>query len=536
MPAYVVNDINAGSSFNSVTGMRVQNPAIDYSSPLYSHKFASMHAGKRRSVLQRPVAHLARRRPRRGRRRHLRPRRHQPRHWGHGDQQLHRSNATSLVIGEWSSSLLFTITGTGPYSKQVTGATATSLAPISRPAATAWARPTVFRSFAASTTRPRTPPTAQPPGAPCSATERAAITAMPASSSCWGRPGGSPTFYYLSTGYGSRSGIRTESSTSRLRTSMAITSPTSVCGRYPRQRLALRCDRSEPEQLDGDAGRRRAHTRLLLAHGRVHHDQGGCRRRCLDAESPHSRRVRHGQVTNFSNTAPTGFSTTQQYLIGMWDWNMSKWNSMSNIVYDALSTTTTPVASDCRRCTGADQRLGPPRAADHHGLVRPEWCDEQRIDLDIGRGLLPNREQQLHRLGGQQHGCSNSNQYGWYLPPGHGICQCERPELSHADDEHRRLVRGRAGDFQPHARGRRFIVNTTIPPTTSINTCSSTNAGGLDDGDRSATGGALAKILLSARTAPTSTEPRAARHSPEPAARRRYNSAHPPAGRLRATS
>ena len=67
---------------------------------------------------------------------------------------------------------------------------------------------------------------------------------------------------------------------------------------------------------------------------------------CLDQlESSGHGRVRHRAATAFTNSLAATYSTTQQYLIGIWDWNMGAWNATTSPVkYDALTSSTTPVA------------------------------------------------------------------------------------------------------------------------------------------------------------------------------------------------
>ena len=184
--------------------------------------------------------------------------------------------------------------------------------------------------------------------------------------------GGQPTFYYLSTGYGSE----------RISERNRVTTPADLDGDHlvdyvyagDIQGNVWRFDLTSqnPSNWTVIEGRRRADARLFVAERRADHDQGDRRLHRLDPEPPHPHRVRNGLRTSSTKNAPT-YATTQQYLIGVWDWNMSAWNAMSNVTYDALSTTTTPLAPTTGRCSRADQRPEPAwrRRASPARTIRP---------------------------------------------------------------------------------------------------------------------------------------------------------------------
>jgi type IV pilus assembly protein PilY1 len=48
-----------------------------------------------------------------------------------------------------------------------------------------------------------------------------------------------------------------------------------------------------------------------------------------------------GQRTQFTNSTPVAFQSATQALYGVWDWNMSGWNAKSNVQYAALAATNT---------------------------------------------------------------------------------------------------------------------------------------------------------------------------------------------------
>ena len=45
-----------------------------------------------------------------------------------------------------------------------------------------------------------------------------------------------------------------------------------------------------------------------------------------------------GQQVPLSNTAAASYSGTQQYLYGVWDWNMVAWNAKSSTTYASLTS------------------------------------------------------------------------------------------------------------------------------------------------------------------------------------------------------
>ncbi len=504
MPEYVANRINTGSAFQSVTGTFIQDPAQDYSSPLYAHKFSVdgtpgdgdlFYDGQWHSWLVGGLGaggsaiyaldvtnpgigtpaddHDARR------------------HDGH---HLHTNKRPQLGHRRMVELARLHDLGHGPLSPRRSAApTRTSSVPTWAPAARAWARPTAPRRSAAFTTQ-RSTVAAPPPGARSSATVSAAITAMPAFSSCWPAPRACrPTFYYLSTGYGSRTGT-----------------PNGI-------------EEVAPADLDGD------HIIDYVYAGDI---LGNVWRFDLTSQNPSNWTVTKvggvptpvysapsgspittrvvvaaiastpapriliefgtGLQQQFTNGTPAAYSSTQQYLIGVWDWNMSAWNAISNIHYDALTTTTTPIAPTTGGVPAPINGTSAARAASDH------WARTTRAERPAaprapppGR-LFQDRQHQLHRLGGFQ--CR------LHRPPTNtaGICHSARvmPTRTIRTTSRRRRASLRHTStsrslFNPALSGGVLLVNTTIPPTTSINTCSSTPPGGWTMAIDPATGGGL---------------------------------------------
>jgi type IV pilus assembly protein PilY1 len=497
MPAYVVNEINAGTTFQSATGTYVQNPASDYASPLYAHKFTVdgtpgdgdlFYNGQWHSWLVgglgaggSAIYALDVTNPGVGA--------------GGSGSSFTQANAANLVIGEWSSSLTYTVTGAGPYTNQLTGANATfTCANASGCGASlgkTYGTPQIrrFHNTAANTANGATAWGAVFGNGLGSYNGDAGIYVMLASPS-----GGQPTFYYLSTGYGSRTGT-----------------PNGI-------------EEVAPADLDGDHLIDYVYAGDLL---------GNVWRFDLTSQNPNNWTVTQvggvptpvysspsgspittrvtvasiasipmprvliefgtGDQQEFTNSSPAKYAATPQYLIGVWDWNMSAWNAMSSVNYDALTASTTPAAP----ASG-----GVP--APINGLSQLE---QQTITGSYDTGGVAStaststtaaayyRTVSSNCIGWADYstGCSSSNQYGWYLQLGTGYADASDPDYLTSTTSTGTAIVDEQVIFNPSLASGVFIVNTTIPPTNALNTCSSTPAGGWSMAIDPATGGALPK-------------------------------------------
>jgi type IV pilus assembly protein PilY1 len=497
MPAYVVNDINTGSSFNSVTGTRVQNPAQDYTSPLYAHKFSVDGTPGDGDLFYNGQWHT----------------------WlvgglGAGGSSIYalditnpgigantatstfsQGNAASLVVGEWSSSLLYTTTGTGPYTQQVTGGNANfscaNVATCGNSLGKTYGTPQIrrFHNTVANTANGASSWGAVFGNGLGSYNGDAGIFVMLA-----GTTGGQPTFYYLSTGYGSRAGTPN---------AIEFVSPADLDGDHITDYVyagdilgnVWRFDLTDqnpnnwtvmqvggvPTPIYSSPSGAPITTKVVVA---------------AIASTPSPRVLVEfgtGNVTNFTSSAPASYSTTQQYLIGVWDWNLSKWNSMSNIVYDALSTTTTPVAPIAGGVPAPINGLSPLEQQTITGSFDQNGVASSASTSTTAAAFYRTVSSNCIGWADNNIGCSNSNQYGWYLALGTGYANANDPSYLTPTTSSGATFVDEQVIFNPTLAGGVFLVNTTIPPTSSINTCSSTNAGGWTMGIDPATGGALPK-------------------------------------------
>ena len=189
-----------------------------------------------------------------------------------------------------------------------------------------------------------------------------------------------------------------------------------------------------------------------------------------------------GQQIPLTTTTPSLYATGQQALYGVWDWNLSAWNTASVLHYASLPTTTgiaaptSPLAGvsslQQQTITGSyDQTLTAtassttPSTASYYQTISTNsvcWADT--------------------------NGCS---QYGWYLNLTTGHANPTDPnELTPSANTNYPTVYEQV-IFNPVLEAGAFIVNTTIPPTNTLRTCAATPAGGWPTSLNPATGGAF---------------------------------------------
>jgi type IV pilus assembly protein PilY1 len=192
-----------------------------------------------------------------------------------------------------------------------------------------------------------------------------------------------------------------------------------------------------------------------------------------------------GLHTPFSNSAPDTYQTGQQYLFGVWDWNLTTWNGESSTLYDALPATT-PAVPGFASSTG------------------PNVMEQQTItgtydaSLNASSATSTSSTAFSYRTVSSSAicwadltSCATTPEYGWYLGLAYG----------HANpyDANGPSTTANTADtmvyeqvlFNPTLVDGAFIVNTTIPPTSSLATCASTPPGGWTMAINPATGGAF---------------------------------------------
>jgi len=195
-----------------------------------------------------------------------------------------------------------------------------------------------------------------------------------------------------------------------------------------------------------------------------------------------------GRQTQLTNNVPTTYATGQQYLIGIWDWNLSSWNSLSNSKYASLSSSTTPAAP----------------SAISGGLTGNTVLQSQSVQATYDTNdVLSSTSVQIgtayfyetisnNTISWADTSTTSTKQFGWYLPLGTGYGNPKDPNglqatttIPSATPISEQVI------FNPTLQDGAFIVNTTIPPTTLLALCSSTLAGGWTMAINPATGGAF---------------------------------------------
>jgi len=195
-----------------------------------------------------------------------------------------------------------------------------------------------------------------------------------------------------------------------------------------------------------------------------------------------------GRQTQFTNNVPTTYATGQQYLVGIWDWNLSSWNSLSNSKYASLSSSTTPAAP----------------SAISGGLTGNTVLQSQSVQATYDTNdVLSSTSVQIgtayfyetisnNTISWADTSTTSTKQFGWYLPLSTGFGNPTDPNglqatstIPSATPISEQVI------FNPTLQDGAFIVNTTIPPTTLLALCSSTLAGGWTMAINPATGGAF---------------------------------------------
>ena len=144
-----------------------------------------------------------------------------------------------------------------------------------------------------------------------------------------------------------------------------------------------------------------------------------------------------GQMIPQTVTTPTTYATGQQYLFGIWDWNMSYWNSIASQQADALST-------------------GP-------GTINSlSSLEQQTVTTTAGTASTLATRSISHNSVCWVGSCTSGTQYGWYIAlPGNAEQILYDPVIS-PDGE--------------------LVVNTTIPVLDSPLVCTPSTQGGFTMG------------------------------------------------------
>jgi type IV pilus assembly protein PilY1 len=196
-----------------------------------------------------------------------------------------------------------------------------------------------------------------------------------------------------------------------------------------------------------------------------------------------------GLQTQFVNNKPATYATSQQYLIGVWDWNLSNWNSMSNSKYASLSSTSTPAApssplSGSLTVNTVLQSQSVKNTYDTSDVL-------SSTSVQVGTAYFYETISN-NTISWADTSTTSTKQFGWYLPLSSGYGNSKDPNgllgsapVPSAPQIYEQVI------FNPTLQDGAFLVNTTIPPTTLLALCSSTLAGGWTMAINPATGGAF---------------------------------------------
>jgi type IV pilus assembly protein PilY1 len=161
-----------------------------------------------------------------------------------------------------------------------------------------------------------------------------------------------------------------------------------------------------------------------------------------------------GQQIPQTVSAAAQYSSAQQSLYGIWDWNLSHWNSVSTTQYASL---------------GAPQTIGV------SGLqIQTVLGTFNSTGTGTGNGLRTVSSNPVCWAGATECAGGN-NKYGWYFPLTTSTGPASPEQVI----------------FSPILELGTFIVNTTIPANNSPTTCSSSTARGWTMALDPATGGAF---------------------------------------------
>jgi type IV pilus assembly protein PilY1 len=207
-----------------------------------------------------------------------------------------------------------------------------------------------------------------------------------------------------------------------------------------------------------------------------------------------------GQITPFTNSSAAIYATGQQDLIGVWDWNLSanssSWNNISSVKYASLTSSTSPAApSSTLSGVGSLQAQSITNTYNtSFGASATSGSAASTADNEFYRTISS-----TNICWPGTTGCTTAS-YGWYLPLNTGYPNAGDPSgllstssVAGATQISEQVI------FSPTLQDGSLIVNTTIPPTTSLAQCSSTSAGGWTMALNPATGGAFSQSFFGAQ-------------------------------------
>jgi type IV pilus assembly protein PilY1 len=189
-----------------------------------------------------------------------------------------------------------------------------------------------------------------------------------------------------------------------------------------------------------------------------------------------------GQQTPLTNTSAAAYSTTQQALYGIWDWNLAAWNAKSTVQFAALSSSV------------AVNGVYAPASIAIANLQKQTFTSVSSGGADY-RTVSTNAV--CWAAAGATTACPTGTQYGWYLPLAVGYANSSDVNLPTATGAAPTPMVAEQVIYNPTLIGDSLIVNTTIPPSAALLSCFSTIAGGFTVAISPATGGAPTQSVFS---------------------------------------
>jgi type IV pilus assembly protein PilY1 len=187
-----------------------------------------------------------------------------------------------------------------------------------------------------------------------------------------------------------------------------------------------------------------------------------------------------GKETPMTNFSGGSYSTSQQSLYGIWDWNLTGWNANSGVKYTSLPGGGIPAPMGPLSGTGTlvQQTIGGPFPATF-----------------VGTGTDYRTLSSTPVCYADTSGCA---QFGWYINLVSGNANSTDPADPNTGTG--TPVVWEQVIFNPELEDGAFIVNTTIPPASAATMCFSAGASGWTMAVNPATGGAFTNSFFGTQT------------------------------------
>jgi type IV pilus assembly protein PilY1 len=153
-----------------------------------------------------------------------------------------------------------------------------------------------------------------------------------------------------------------------------------------------------------------------------------------------------GQKSPFTNTGSTSFATGTQAIYGVWDWAMANWNSKSATQYAALTPTNTGLSSP--------YTLTYTSLAEQQFTVNTSGCSSNPPGASCGDRDITANATVCWTGTSACSGSGTNDQFGWYVTLPGGTSQLPEQVV-----------------FSPELVNGAFVVNSTVPPSNTLLSC-----------------------------------------------------------------